>query len=160
MKYISTIPINSIKKLNKKIFLKRPFPLNKDSELKFSCSMDWCFIPKPFLENIANNVAKEMMLRPPNWISIIKTMCPFCVKYVAVSTTINPVTQQALIDVNSASKKGIIWTSLVISGIISKPAPTAMSNMKERISSLGGFTFKKDSLGLALPSPIPTKTKK
>ena len=51
------------------------------------------------------NVDNVIMPRPPNWISTKMIICPKKVKCVPVSTTINPVTQTAEVEVNKASMK-------------------------------------------------------
>jgi hypothetical protein len=48
-------------------------------------------------------VVNVMIPRPPTWIRNRIHACPAVVKYVAVSTTIRPVTQTALVAVKSAS---------------------------------------------------------
>ncbi len=55
----------------------------------------------------ANIVAKEMIFNPPSCIKNNNRTCPLKEKYVAVSTTVSPVTQLALIEVNKASKNDI-----------------------------------------------------
>ena len=50
------------------------------------------------------------MLKYPNHLPVLRhkiMVCPKSVKYVAVSTTINPVTQTALVEVNKASTNEI-----------------------------------------------------
>lgn len=50
-------------------------------------------------------LVNAMMPRPPSWISSRMKAWPSGVKYVAVSTTMSPVTHAALVDVNSASSQ-------------------------------------------------------
>ena len=56
------------------------------------------------------------------------TTCPVNVKVVPVSTTVNPVTHTALVEVNKASVKLI--PSYVALGNLSKTAPNKMMNKK------------------------------
>ena len=101
-----------------------------------------------------------MIFSPPNCIKSMSTVCPFWVKYVAVSTTIKPVTQLALMEVNRASKNGIYSICDVISGIINKPVPIKIRKINEEMSILGGLIFNNVKCVLAFPSSIPTNMKK
>ena len=51
------------------------------------------------------------------------TSCPKGDQYCAVSCIISPVTQEALVEVNNASKKGAPLPSFVENGSMSKQAP-------------------------------------
>lgn len=68
------------------------------------------------------------MPKPPTCMSTIRMDFPKGVKTVAVSTTIKPVTQTALTEVNRASRndKGCI----VAFGSINNPLPIAIINKK------------------------------
>jgi hypothetical protein len=64
---------------------------------------------------------------------------PKVVKYAAVSTTIRPVTQTALVDVNKAS---IGERYLVVAfGNLSRKAPTRIIKMKLLTNSKAGLVF-------------------
>ncbi len=51
----------------------------------------------------AKNVVSVMIPRPPAWISTRRIACPNGVNAVRVSTTVSPVTQEALAEVKRAS---------------------------------------------------------
>ena len=55
--------------------------------------------------NNPSSDARVMMPNPPTWIRPRMTACPNPVQYVGVSTTVNPVTHTALVEVNNASTK-------------------------------------------------------
>lgn len=65
---------------------------------------------------------------------------PNVVNAVAVSTTINPVTHTALVDVNKASRKEIGWICAL--GSINNPEPIMMINKKLNTNSKAGGMFK------------------
>ena len=73
-------------------------------------------MPEPLEENDAKKVAKEIILKPPSWMRQRIINLPFSVKIVAVSTTVSPVTQQALVDVKIASSHVRWCSAIVISG--------------------------------------------
>ncbi len=68
------------------------------------------------------------MPKPPTCIKIIRIVCPNKVKCVPVSTTINPVTQTALVEVNKASRYEI--SSWVALGKINKSEPIKIITKK------------------------------
>ena len=51
------------------------------------------------------SVVNVMIPSPPSWMRSRTYACPHVVKYVAVSTTMRPVTQTALVAVNRASSQ-------------------------------------------------------
>ena len=68
-----------------------------------------------------------MKPRPPIWMSVMITIWPKVVQPVKVSRTIRPVTQVALVAVNSASS-GAAGAPLEAMGSISSPAPVRMTS--------------------------------
>ena len=68
-------------------------------------------------------VEKVMIPNPPNWIKIKIIICPKCVNFVPVSTTVKPVTHVAEVAVNSESinDRRLPFTAW---GSISKTVPT------------------------------------
>ena len=112
-----------------------------DNLLVESKSLTKCWYLKPALlraMKAVKNVAKDKMLNPPNCINIKMTTCPLSVKSVPVFTTVNPVIQEALVEVNSASINEI--PSIVILGSISNKVPTDINKKNERSMSVGGDT--------------------
>ena len=97
-----------------------------------------------------------MMFNPPNWISNRINTFPFNEKKVAVSTTIKPVTQLALMEVNRASINDIPCLSALISGSINRELPIMISTTKDRMNSIGGEIFQMVLREVALPNSIPT----
>ena len=79
------------------------------------------------------------MLIPPNWIRSIMIQWPLCVKQIAVSITVSPVTQTALVEVNKESINEIPLIpgagSLVISGNIKRRVPKVIRPIKEITSN-------------------------
>ena len=76
-----------------------------------------------------SSVAAVIKPSPPSWMSTRMTICPNSVKCVPVSTTTRPVTQEADVAVNSASKKlsGSPWEAM---GNISSSAPRRATHKK------------------------------
>ena len=70
-----------------------------------------------------------MKPRPPIWMSVMITIWPKVVQPVKVSRTIRPVTQVALVAVNSASS-GAAGAPLEAMGSISSPAPIRITRKK------------------------------
>ena len=64
------------------------------------------------------------------------TSFPLKVKNEAVSTTISPVTQEALAEVNKAVKKVALPGWVVICGNINKPVPIPIRKQKLKINEL------------------------
>jgi hypothetical protein len=122
-----------------KIFLNNPLVLLSFSVETISLIKDCIFIPAELRLKVANKVAKEIILSPPSWISIIIIVFPFNVKHNDVSTTTRPVTQHALVEVNRASIK--LMPETVISGRSNKPAPDRIRNIKDIASNAEGPTF-------------------
>ena len=67
------------------------------------------------------------------------TICPNKEKYVPVSATLSPVTQVALVEVNSALKNGRDDPSLLEIGNINNNAPVKMTTIKPSGKTLIGF---------------------
>ena len=67
--------------------------------------------------------------------------CPKGDQYCAVSCIISPVTQEALVEVNNASKKGAPLPSFVENGSISRQAPINIIVAKLRIIICPGNAF-------------------
>ncbi len=74
---------------------------------------------------------------PPAWMSSMMISCPQNVKWVAVSTTINPVTQTALVEVKRASTHDNGWFSA--SGSFKRQVPAAISSKKLDMNSWAGL---------------------
>ena len=87
--------------------------------------------------NVVKNVAKERILIPPSWMSIIITIWPRMVKVAGVLTTLSPVMQLALVAVNNASMREI--PLVVIRGMESKMVPIRIRNRKDATISTGGL---------------------
>ena len=119
-KKIRRAPISSIKTLKIRTFFNKLLPLSRVLLLKFSLIICCCLIHPPALEKRAKRVAKAIIFIPPSCIKAIIIMCPFSEKAVAVSITVSPVTQEALIDVNKASKKLIELLLLAASASLIK----------------------------------------
>lgn len=103
-------------------------------------------------------VAKDTMLIPPSCMRIMMMICPFSVKWVAVSTVVSPVTQLALVEVKRASIKRM--PEWVISGSHNNNVPAEIRIMNERVIRAEGPSSKRRSLWLALPDSNPTMMKK
>ena len=86
---------------------------------------------------IAKNEVNVMIPNPPSCINNRITTCPIGVKTVAVSTTVNPVTQTALVDVKRASRKLI--PLYVAKGNCNSTAPTKTRNKKLQTNKISGF---------------------
>ena len=67
------------------------------------------------------------------------TICPNRVKYVPVSTTTSPVTQEALVAVNNALKNDKDEPSLLAIGSVNSNAPDSIMNTKPNGSTLIGL---------------------
>ena len=53
----------------------------------------------------AKKLVKVITPMPPIWIRNMMMICPVCVKVVATSTVVSPVTQTDVVDMNKASTK-------------------------------------------------------
>ena len=62
------------------------------------------------------------------YIKIMMIICPICVKLVATSTVVSPVTHTEVVEINKASINGI--RCVVAFGNDSNPAPTNITNTK------------------------------
>jgi hypothetical protein len=67
-------------------------------------------------------------------------------QWVAVFTTISPVTQTAEADVNKASNMPMLFPSADAIGRFNRIEPTRMSVIKPRARTLGGFNSNKYNL--------------
>ena len=74
---------------------------------------------------------KAMIPSPPSWMSSSRKAWPHPVKYVAVSTTMRPVTHTALVAVNSASISERLGPVYNPGSVISPSVPSAMSSRNE-----------------------------
>ena len=91
-----------------------------------------------FRSNTENNVANSTSPRPPIWIRAMITNWPKVEKYVPVSTTTRPVTQEAEVAVKRASTKDSPAPSRPAKGSISSRAPARISPAKVRAISWEG----------------------
>ena len=71
-----------------------------------------------------------MMPRPPIWIRQRMTACPKMLHEVTVGTTTRPVTHVAVVEVKSASIKGVKLPVADDIGSMSKSAPIKIAAMK------------------------------
>ena len=69
------------------------------------------------------------------------TTWPLKEKKVTVSTTIKPVTQVALVDVNRASRNPMLPGATVISGSMSRTVPMVISPRKLMMKMTAGFSL-------------------
>ena len=76
----------------------------------------------------ASAMPTEVMPSPPIWISSASTTCPNRVRVSAASTTTSPVTQTALVAVNSESSGVKVCPGLTEQGSNSSPAPSRMTS--------------------------------
>lgn len=81
--------------------------------------------------------------------------CPKEDQYCAVSCIISPVTQEALVEVNNASKKGAPLPSFVENGSISRQAPINIIVAKLRIIICPGVMRFIRFLNIKPPILIP-----
>ena len=79
-----------------------------------------------------------MIPKPPTWISSRMTTWPKPLQYVAVSTVIRPVTQTALVAVNSAVTSGAPSSPARDTGSISSSVPTTTAVPKARTITWAG----------------------
>ena len=89
------------------------------------------------LKKKAKKEVKVKIPIPPNWIKTKIMDCPTVVKAVEVSTTANPVTQTALVEVKSALVKVIPF--VVALGSINKKAPVKAKIMKLPTNTMAGL---------------------
>ena len=99
----ATAPRNSRPRHHSTTLLRVPLLPRRLSVFTKSSMTSCCFTATPNLDARAKKDPNAMKFSPPNWMSTSSTQCPLCVKYVMVSTLINPVTQVALVAVNKAS---------------------------------------------------------
>ena len=97
--------------------------------------------------------AKKLVMvitpKPPICISSMMTICPSTVNVVGTSIVVKPVTQTALVAVNSESihdKCTPCWTQR---GISRRPEPTSMMNRKLTAIIKAGFDFLPSELIIA-----------
>ena len=79
-----------------------------------------------------------MIPNPPIWIRSMITTWPKVLQYVAVSTTMRPVTQTAEVDVNAAVRKDAPPSSVVATGSIRSAEPTRIATAKATPISRAG----------------------
>ena len=94
-----------------------------------SDSASWVFMDTLLPNKKRKKVEKVMMPSPPIWMSARMTIWPNGLKWVPVSTTVNPVTQVALVAVNSASTKDNDFPTEA-GGSISNNAPIRIAPAK------------------------------
>ena len=82
------------------------------------------------------------------------------VKNELTSTTVKPVTQEALTDINKASIKSMPPFSYVMAGSISKSVPINISKMKLLIKVEAGLSSKSDILVLNFVSSRKIRTRR
>ncbi len=86
-------------------------------------------------------IQKDIIPRPPIWISIKITSCPKNEKSDPILLTVSPVTQTDENDVNKASINDIgVWEDVEI-GKLSNREPTKITNKKAKIIICAGRTF-------------------
>jgi hypothetical protein len=98
----------------------------------------WNDILRP--THLNNTTAIVITPMPPTWIKQRMIPCPKAVKYVPVSTTINPVTHTAEVAVKRASIH-LIEPPLVENGRLNKLLPTRMASKKLAITRVAGLNF-------------------
>ena len=96
------------------------------------------------MKNIAKKLVSVITPRPPICISRIITTKPGVVKVDATSTEVKPVTQTALVEINSESTHEIPLT--VHRGNISKPVPIRMIIRKLPARIKEGFVRRPNTL--------------
>ena len=105
---------------------------------------------------MANKAAKEMIFKPPNCIKIITIICPLNERTVEMSIKLKPVTQLALMLVNSAVTKSKASAPAVISGSIKSVVPKAMRMIKLMINRDGGLKLKSGKRSPTFPNSKKT----
>jgi hypothetical protein len=101
-----------------------------------AASRDWA--PRRRFSSRIHSVPSAWMPKPPTWISSRIVACPSGVQYVAVSTTASPVTQLALVAVNSATFRGVSPPPARIPGSMSRAVPRVMSTRNETVTVRAG----------------------
>ena len=92
--------------------------------------------------------------RPPTWMSAMITSCPKQVNVLGTSIVVRPVTQTALVVVNSESIQERCTPGWIQRGISSNPEPTRMMNRKLTASIRAGFVFLPNEVITASDSSI------
>ena len=108
------------------------------SELEKSFKKIW-FWNEPPLKRNPNKLVKVITPRPPIWINVKIIPLPIGVNCEAVSTTVNPVTQTALVEVKKASIKRIPF--VVEFGSNNRPVPIKIINRKLPAKRAKGLNF-------------------
>ena len=99
-------------------------------------SASWVFMDTLLPNKKRKKVEKVIMPSPPIWMSARMTIWPNGLKWVPVSTTVNPVTQVALVAVNSASTKDNDFPTEAGGNIsINVPVRIAPAKLSIRISA-------------------------
>ena len=84
-----------------------------------------------------SSVVRVISPSPPSWMNSITHACPAIVKWVAVSTTIRPVTHTALVIVNTASRTPSAGPRCSPGIVINPSVPSAISSAKLARNSAG-----------------------
>jgi hypothetical protein len=108
--------------------------------------------PRP--SRSAKNVENLMMPRPPSWMRSRITVRPNADHPVAVFTAVRPVTQTALVALNSTSTSETPRPSAAAYGRRRSSAPVRMAARKDRTSSAGGVS-RASIEALSLPHGRP-----
>ena len=102
----------------------------------------------------AKKLVMVIMPSPPIWISTMITNCPKLVNVLGTSIVVRPVTQTALVVVNSESIHERCTPGWMQRGISSTPEPTRMITMKLTASIRAGFVFLPKEVVTAFDSSI------
>ena len=122
----------------------------KDASFNRFFIMNWSWKEVPLKNDMAKKLVKVITPIPPTWISMSSTTCPVNVKVAPVSTTVNPVTHTALVEVNKASMKLI--PSYVALGNLNKTAPKRMINKKLAAKRTSAFTRLRKTTNICFES--------
>ncbi len=111
-------------------------------------------IRRPSARNMRADV--DMIPRPPIWMRSMMTIWPKGEKYVAVSTTIRPVTQTADVAVKKASTRERSLPGWTAMGSESRIVPNRISAAKPETSTWAGVRAMRGRPGLLVYiSPLP-----
>ena len=98
-----------------------------------SCNVLRCISDTFLPEMLAIKTANAMTPIPPIWINVKMIPCPKYDQYVAVSCTINPVTQTADVEVNKASANDVHSLLCEAIGSVSNKAPARITPANPRM---------------------------
>ena len=93
------------------------------------------------IKKSAKKLVMVMIPSPPTWMSMMMTICPKLVNVLGTSIVVSPVTQTALVAVNSESIQERCTPGWMQRGISNKPEPARMMNMKLTAIARAGFVF-------------------